>query len=122
LLTCTTRFSVYCARMQNKCETDFKTLEEDLKKEFKKHVQLCSLDMDMSMLRDVIKITFSMLEKYNEERDIAKAIKLALDEKYMPPWHCIVGRKFSSKVTYEDGYSVHFVAENKGFLLFRGKY
>ncbi|XP_003377484.1 dynein light chain LC6, flagellar outer arm, partial [Trichinella spiralis] len=53
---------------------------------------------------------------------IAKAIKLTLDEKYMPPWHCIVGRKFSSKVTFEDGHCVHFVAGNKGFLLFRGKY
>ncbi|KRX84037.1 Dynein light chain 1, cytoplasmic [Trichinella sp. T6] len=43
-----------------------------------------------------------MLEKYNEERDIAKAIKLSLDEKYMPQWHCIVVWYFSSKVAYED--------------------
>ncbi|KRZ80661.1 hypothetical protein T08_5845, partial [Trichinella sp. T8] len=55
--------------MENECETNFKTLEESLQKDFKKVVQLCFLDMDMSMLRDVIKITFSMLEKYNEERD-----------------------------------------------------
>ncbi|KRY55158.1 hypothetical protein T03_1809 [Trichinella britovi] len=66
--------------MQNECETNFKTLEEALQEEFKKVVKLGSLDMDMSMLRDVIKITFSMLEKYNEERDIAKAIKLSLDK------------------------------------------
>ncbi|XP_003377564.1 dynein light chain, cytoplasmic [Trichinella spiralis] len=108
--------------MENECETNFATLEEALQKEFKKVVQLCFLDMDMSMLRDVIKITFSTLEKYNDERDIAKAIKLTLDEKYMPPWHCIVGRKFSSKVTFEDSHCVHFVAGNKGFLFFRGKY
>ncbi|KRX52121.1 hypothetical protein T09_5997, partial [Trichinella sp. T9] len=69
LLTCTTRFSVYCAKIENECETNFKTLEESLQKDFKKVVQLCFLDMDMSMLRDIIKITFFMLEKYNEERD-----------------------------------------------------
>ncbi|KRX33072.1 Dynein light chain 1, cytoplasmic, partial [Trichinella murrelli] len=118
LLTCTTRFSVYCGRMENECETNFKTLEESLRKDFKKVVQLCFLDVDMSMLRDVIKITFIILEKYNEERDIAKAIKLILDEKYMPPWHCIVGRKFSSKVAYEDGHCAHFVAETRDFCFF----
>ncbi|KRX30465.1 hypothetical protein T06_7071, partial [Trichinella sp. T6] len=32
LLTCTIRFSVYCARIENECETNFKTLEEYLQK------------------------------------------------------------------------------------------
>ncbi|KRZ16088.1 Dynein light chain, partial [Trichinella zimbabwensis] len=122
LLACRIRFSVYCTRMENECETNFKTLEETLKKEFKKDIEVCSLDMNISMLRDIMKITFSMLGIYNEEREIAKAIKLTLDAKYLPPWHCIVGRKFSSQVAFEDGHSVFFVTENRGFLIFRGRH
>ncbi|KAL1284955.1 Dynein light chain [Trichinella pseudospiralis] len=108
--------------MENGCEKNFKALEETLKKELKRDVQLCSLDMNISMLRDVMKITSSMLDIYNEEREIAKAIKLTLDAKYLPPWHCIIGRKFCSQVVFEEGYSVFFTAENKGFLIFRGRH
>ncbi|KAA3671842.1 dynein light chain LC8-type, partial [Paragonimus westermani] len=34
-------------------------------------------------------------EKFKNEKEICSYIKLALDQEYLPTWHCFIGREFA---------------------------
>ena len=59
------------------------------------------------------------LEKYDQELELASYLKRYFDEKYQPTWHCVVGQKFGSCVSFEDGYFIHFYIEKTAIVLFR---
>ena len=53
------------------------------------------------------------------EEDIAKWIKGECDVKYMPTWHCIVGRNFGSYVTHETRTFIYFYIGKVAILIFK---
>jgi dynein light chain LC8-type len=36
-----------------------------------------------------------------------------------PSWHCIVGKSFTSVVTYESRHYIHFDIDDKSVILFK---
>eukprot|EP00831_Metopus_contortus_P066471 TRINITY_DN592_c0_g1_i7.p3 TRINITY_DN592_c0_g1~~TRINITY_DN592_c0_g1_i7.p3 ORF type:complete len:130 (+),score=15.32 TRINITY_DN592_c0_g1_i7:205-594(+) len=63
-----------------------------------------------------------------KRQDIAHTIKSAMDDKYGPTWHVVVGiskftnfigRNFAGYMTYEANHMVYFYVGQKGFLVFK---
>jgi len=77
-----------------------------------------SCDMPDALKADAIALGKEAVLAHEQEKDIALAIKKAFDEKHGATWHCIVGAKFGSYVTYEVGFIYFYVGE-KAILLFK---
>lgn len=39
----------------------------------------------------------------------------------MAPWHCIVGRKFGSRITHEAGHFLYLHMGNQAVMLFKAR-
>jgi dynein light chain LC8-type len=59
-----------------------------------------SVDMADEQQEVAIQLAQTSLAKFNTEKDVAANIKKEFDRKYLPNWHCIVGRSFGSYVTH----------------------
>merc|ERR1712168_175002 len=77
-----------------------------------------SCDMPDALKADAIALGKEAVGAHEQEKDIAFAIKKAFDDKHGATWHCIVGAKFGSYVTYEVGFIYFYVGE-KAILLFK---
>ncbi|TPX53313.1 hypothetical protein PhCBS80983_g06320 [Powellomyces hirtus] len=75
--------------------------------------------MSEEMQQDAVNCATQAMEKYNIETDIAAFIKQKFDKKYNPIWHCIVGRRFGSYVTYETKHFIYFYLGKIAILLFK---
>ncbi|VDL19541.1 unnamed protein product [Hymenolepis diminuta] len=51
-------------------------------------------DMDSEMQKAAVDVSFEAFEKFSIEKDVASYIKKEFDKRYLPNWHCIVGRHF----------------------------
>ena len=71
-------------------------------------------DMNEELLKDSTNAILESFKKYTNEREIAYHIKreyfiffqinyVSMDKKYLPSWHCIIGRNFGSYVTHDEG-------------------
>ena len=49
----------------------------------------------------------------------ARNIKEALDHKYGPAWHCVIGEGFGYEVTYEAKYMLYLVFNNVGIDVYK---
>jgi len=78
-------------------------------------------DMSEEMKEDAIALAKEALLKFNNETDMAAHIKKEFDKKYVPTWHCIVGRNFSSYVTYEAEHFIYFYIGQTAILLWRSE-
>lgn len=76
-------------------------------------------DMPEDMQADAIEVALQAMEKFNVEKDIAAFVKKEFDKKYLPTWHCIVGRNFGSYVTHETHCFLYFYFGQVAFLLFK---
>lgn len=75
--------------------------------------------MDESMSQAVFKMVREAMDEYTLERDIASALKKALDSQFDKTWHVIVGRSFGSYVTHEKGRFIYFYVGSLAFLVFK---
>ncbi len=71
------------------------------------------------MKLEVIDLSMQAMEKYWVEDDIASHIKKELDKRYSPMWHCVVGRSFSSFITHEAKYFLHFFLGQVAVLVWK---
>jgi dynein light chain LC8-type len=76
-------------------------------------------DMSEDMQQTSVDVATIALEKYNIEKDIAAYIKKEFDKKYLPSWHCIVGRNFGSYVTHEARNFIYFYLGQVAILLWK---
>lgn len=77
-------------------------------------------DMNNDIKYEVIRVTQEAMEKYNQDLSVAKEIKEYFEKKFKNSiWHCIIGRKFGSFVTYETGYYIYFYIGQTAFLLYK---
>ncbi|XP_055988092.1 dynein light chain 1, cytoplasmic-like [Sorex fumeus] len=76
-------------------------------------------DMSEEMQQHSVKCATQALEKYSMLVDIAAHIKKEFDKKYNPRWHCIVGRNFSSYVTYKKNHYILFELGQMTIMLFK---
>jgi len=77
-----------------------------------------SCDMPDALKADALELGKLAVGQYELEKDIAFHIKKEFDNKHGATWHCIVGAKFGSYVTYEVGFIYYYVGE-KAILLFK---
>ncbi|KAF7261725.1 hypothetical protein EG68_01074 [Paragonimus skrjabini miyazakii] len=78
-----------------------------------------STDMEAQMQHDAIEMCLAAMHEFDQERDIAAALKKEFDKKYFPTWHCFVGTQFGSYVSHEKGNFIYFVMLERGVLLFK---
>uniref|UniRef100_A0A915I3T0 Dynein light chain n=1 Tax=Romanomermis culicivorax TaxID=13658 RepID=A0A915I3T0_ROMCU len=70
----------------------------------KKHkIDLKQMDMPDDWVIEAYTMMVDMIEKRMIEQDMAEQLVKTFDEKYSAPWHCIVGKKYGSRVTHEGG-------------------
>lgn len=75
--------------------------------------------MDATMTQAVFKVAEEAMKEYTLERDIASAVKKAMDEQFDKTWHVIVGRSFGSYVTHEKSRFIYFYVGSLAFLVFK---
>ncbi|KAJ2817334.1 Dynein light chain [Coemansia erecta] len=78
-----------------------------------------SADMSDEMQNAILEIAKAAYAKSELEKDIAREIKLACDEKFGKSWHVIVGRNFGSYVTHEVGHFIYFYNQHLAHLVFK---
>ncbi|CAL8094386.1 unnamed protein product [Calicophoron daubneyi] len=76
-------------------------------------------DMPLDRQSEVVQIAQDAMKKKTVERDIAEEIKSALDTKYGPNWHVIVGKDFGTKVSHEKGNFIFFYVGDKAVQVFK---
>ena len=59
------------------------------------------------------------LKTYQDENQVAKAIKEYFDGKYGPNWHCFVGKHFAHFGSYEAGTYVSILVGQVAVLVYR---
>jgi len=59
-----------------------------------------NVDMTDEMQQEVVEIAADAFVKHALEKDMAAAVKRAVDEKFGPTWHVVVGKSFGSFVTH----------------------
>mmetsp|Transcript_64656 Transcript_64656/g.145856 ORF Transcript_64656/g.145856 Transcript_64656/m.145856 type:complete len:102 (-) Transcript_64656:176-481(-) len=78
-------------------------------------------DMDEHgpMKGEVFQFAAKAVEMHTEEVKISKEIKLFMEQKYGPTWHCIVGSDFKAYVTHESKNFVFFYVGKTAICLYR---
>lgn len=57
--------------------------------------------------------------RFTTETEIADFIKTEFDREYGEDWHCIVGSKFGSSISPQDGSFIYFTHGKYSILLFK---
>ncbi|KAF8354415.1 hypothetical protein PRIPAC_96038 [Pristionchus pacificus] len=78
-----------------------------------------STDMPEEMQRAAMQVAVDAMSKYRVEKDIATYIKEEFDKRYLPSWHCVVGRNFGSYVTHETNHFIYFYIQHVAVMLFK---
>ncbi|GMT36196.1 hypothetical protein PFISCL1PPCAC_27493 [Pristionchus fissidentatus] len=78
-----------------------------------------STDMSEEMQKAAMQVAVEAMNKFRVEKDIATFIKEEFDKRYMPSWHCVVGRNFGSYVTHETNHFIYFYIQHVAVMLFK---
>ncbi|XP_064488707.1 uncharacterized protein LOC135400746 [Ornithodoros turicata] len=84
-----------------------------------KKIVVKASDIPEHMQQEAIKVAVEAIERHKILRDVAAFIKTEFDRKFMPTWHCVVGRSFGSYVTYETKRFTYFYVGQVAVLLFK---
>lgn len=79
-------------------------------------------DAKDDVLRHVLESARQCITRFPSETDgetVAMTLKRALDERWEPSWHVVVGRSFGSYVTHETHCFLFFYMEERAFLVFK---
>eukprot|EP01092_Planopodium_desertum_P013140 TRINITY_DN62647_c0_g1_i1.p1 TRINITY_DN62647_c0_g1~~TRINITY_DN62647_c0_g1_i1.p1 ORF type:complete len:102 (-),score=0.98 TRINITY_DN62647_c0_g1_i1:56-361(-) len=94
-------------------------------------VKINQIDMGDEMKEDALRLAKEAVTNFGksgEEREIAKSIKAAFDEKYKEGWCCIAGVSFGSLVSHASKRFIYFTLQREekdattpplGILLFK---
>uniref|UniRef100_A0A1I7Z076 Dynein light chain n=1 Tax=Steinernema glaseri TaxID=37863 RepID=A0A1I7Z076_9BILA len=73
------------------------------------------------MIHNAVLLADEAMRQNMNDGDFAMHIKKRFDSSHKPTWHCIVGRRFSSLVTHEEGSFLHFYMGKLAIILFKCK-
>ncbi|TGZ66879.1 hypothetical protein CRM22_005105 [Opisthorchis felineus] len=62
--------------------------------------------MSEDMLNEAIYISADVVKKHKKQKKIAEEVKKAMDKKYGPTWHCVVGKNYGSSGDVRDRWLV----------------
>ncbi|KDN46779.1 hypothetical protein K437DRAFT_256054 [Tilletiaria anomala UBC 951] len=78
-----------------------------------------NVDMSEEMQQASVDIATEALQNFSVEKDIAAYVKKAMDAKFGPTWHTVVGKNYGSYVTHETKHFIYFYLGQIAFLLWR---
>uniref|UniRef100_A0A7E4V5G7 Dynein light chain n=1 Tax=Panagrellus redivivus TaxID=6233 RepID=A0A7E4V5G7_PANRE len=84
-------------------------------------VTIKASEMPVDMIEKAVLLADEGMQKNTDDGDIAAFIKQGFDQIFTPPWHCVVGRKFSSLITHEHGYFLYFFIGKLAVVLFKAR-
>lgn len=76
-------------------------------------------DMSEDMLNFALFETNKAFMAFNNDKEVAQAVRNAFVTNYHGVWHCFVGRNFGSFGTYEQGHYVYFYLGQHAVMLFK---
>lgn len=76
-------------------------------------------DMEPEMLEFAKTTALRARENAITEKEVANEMKSRFEERYLPTWHCIVGRNFGAFVTHESKNFAYFYIGQMGILIFK---
>ncbi|CAL1534601.1 unnamed protein product [Lymnaea stagnalis] len=76
-------------------------------------------DMEALMQIEAKNFVWDALNNHSDYKTMASYIKGQMDFKYRPNWHVVVGRSFSSYVTYENRHFIYITALGTHFLIYK---
>lgn len=84
-------------------------------------IKIHKSDLTDSMQNDAILFAKQGFQKSETfiQKNVAKHIKLAFDNKYEPVWHCVVGNDFGSYTTHQSDKFIYFSIEKQSIILFK---
>ncbi len=93
-------------------------------KEAEGELDIISTDMMEEMLQEVKSIVKSFYVPRKEQREIkseyqtfiAKKVKIEMEKKYGPTWHCVVGKNFGADMRYES-FHVAYMKRGQDYIL-----
>jgi dynein light chain LC8-type len=59
------------------------------------------------------------VQKFAEEKEIARHLKTHFDAKFSPNWHCVVGKSFANYTSYEAKHHIFFEVPPLFVLLYK---
>ncbi|KAI6194033.1 Dynein light chain [Aphelenchoides besseyi] len=98
-------------------ESDLKSLRFQTRSK----VVVKAAEVPEDMIRRAVGLADEAIANNLNEADIAQFLKSNFDKLYPAPWHCFVGKRFSSFVTHESGSFIYFYIVNLAVVLFRCK-
>jgi len=78
-------------------------------------------EVPLDMIEKAVELADEAVFNNLNEGDIAKYLKVEFDQMYPAPWHCLVGRRYSSMISHEQGYFIYFFIGHLAVVLFRCK-
>uniref|UniRef100_A0A914XY98 Dynein light chain n=1 Tax=Panagrolaimus superbus TaxID=310955 RepID=A0A914XY98_9BILA len=109
------------ARKENIIKIDGEKINlNNLKFNTKFAVTIKASEMPPEMIEKAVLLADEAMQNHNDEGDIAQYIKHGFDM-MNPPWHCVIGRKFSSLITHEHGYFLYFNIGKLACILFKAR-
>ena len=93
-------------------------------KEGESRLDIINTDMMEEMLQEVKNAVESIYVPKKDQRDmkgeyqtiIAKKVKVEMEKKYGPTWHCIVGKNFGADVKYES-FHLAYMKRGQDYIL-----
>ncbi|KHN81484.1 putative dynein light chain 2, cytoplasmic [Toxocara canis] len=79
-------------------------------------------DMEPSMVEACIEITLTAQKHYSFDKDVAAYIKEECERRFGPTWHCVVGKSFGSRVSYEMQHFVLLRRRRVSIMIFKCGY
>lgn len=95
-------------------------LMADLKKAFAKPIMRSS-DMSSDVMSEALDLCVSSIDKSNGNYELAaRTVKEAMDKKFGPTWHCVIGGAFGFDCTYQHQNLLYAFYQGKiGILLYK---
>ena len=87
-------------------------------------MEVMNTDMTEEMLQEVKNVVEGTQVPKRDQRDmkgeyqttVAKKVKMEMEKKYGPTWHCIVGKNFGADLKYEL-YHIAYMKRGQDFIL-----
>uniref|UniRef100_A0A915LD48 Dynein light chain n=1 Tax=Meloidogyne javanica TaxID=6303 RepID=A0A915LD48_MELJA len=82
-------------------------------------IEVKETDMKPNMVNQAMDIVRDGIQKHSQDKDIASFVKDTFEQRFGPTWHCVVGRSFGSRVSYELETFVLLKANQHTVLVFK---
>ncbi|KAK0399727.1 hypothetical protein QR680_003181 [Steinernema hermaphroditum] len=85
-------------------------------------VEVKETDMDAVMVKASIDITREAQKLFKYDKDVAAHIKETIESRFGPTWHCVVGKSFGSRVSYEQQHFILLKVNRTSVMIFKCGY